>query len=106
MRNKIQTGNVIDVVAVADVKSGDLVKVGDLVGVAVTDAATGETFALELKGVYEVPKATGAITAGAKLYLVAADSNVSTTAASNTFAGHAIAPAANGDATVLMRLSN
>lgn len=106
MRNKIQTGNVIDVVATAITKSGDLVKVGDLVGVAVCDADVDDEFACDLVGVFEVPKATGAITVGQKLYMVAADKNVSTTASGNTFAGHAVLAAANGDATVIMRLSN
>lgn len=106
MRNKIQNGMTIDVIAAVATLSGDLVKLGDLVGVAACDAAIGAKVAVELVGVFEVPKGTGVITAGTKLYMVAADKTVTATATANTFAGHAIADAANGDATVLMRLSN
>lgn len=106
MKNQIQDGNIIDVVASADVLSGDLYAHGKLVGIATTDAKAGEKFALQLYGVFEVPKAAGAITAGAFVYYDATAKNATTTASGNTQFGHATEAAASGDATAIVRLYN
>jgi predicted RecA/RadA family phage recombinase len=52
-----------------------------------------------------VPKASGAITQGAKLYWSAANSNLTTTASGNTFVGLAAEAAASGDASVKILLN-
>ena len=104
-QNHIQEGDVIEVTAAATITSGQMVKTGVLVGVALGDAESGEQVRVALEGVFELPKATGAISAGAAVYHVAADNNLSTTASGNTFTGHAVATAASGDATVKVRLA-
>lgn len=104
-QNYIQPGDVIEITAGAAITSGDMVKTGVLVGVALGDAASGETVRVQLKGVFSLPKATGAISAGAAVYHVAADNNLSTTASGNTFVGHAVKAALSGDATVEVRLA-
>ena len=50
---KVQTGDIVDVVAVADISVGDGVSFGTGVGIASTDALTGETFALQIEGVFQ-----------------------------------------------------
>ncbi len=105
MKNFIQEGDVLDITLSADVASGGVVVAGDLVGVAVTDGKNGETIAVSFDGVYELPKATGAISVGAKLYWVVADGNISTTASGNKFLGYAAAAAVSGAATVRAKLS-
>ncbi len=44
----------INYVATADVKAGDIVEVGKLHGVALTDIAKGEVGAIKVTGVFEV----------------------------------------------------
>lgn len=104
-QNYIQDGNVIEITAAATITSGAPVAVGAIAGVALGDAASGETVRVQLKGVFNVSKASGAITLGAAVYLVAANGNVSTSASGNIFMGHAVAAAASGDATVPVRLA-
>lgn len=62
MKNFIQSGNSLTVTATAIVTAGQVVKVGNLLGVAANDAAIGETFELQF-GVYTAPKVSGAVIA-------------------------------------------
>lgn len=81
------------------------VLVGDLVGVALTDIANGDTGTLQLSGVALLPKATGqAWTQGAKLYWDDTAKKFTTTDTSNTLAGWAYAAAASGDTTGQVKL--
>lgn len=105
MKNYIQEGDVIEVVTPAGgYTSGQLVTVGELVGVATTTTLENETAAISICGVYEVDKATGAITQGAKCYHDVSTGKITTTASSNKLAGYAWLAAANGDTTVKVRL--
>lgn len=104
MKNYIQPGNVIDwTVTGSDVSSGDLVAIGELVGVATTDGAVGDVIAVTINGVFELPKVTGAIGVGAALYHDTAE--VTTTASGNEFVGYATVAALSGDATVPVLLA-
>ena len=61
MKNFRQPGNVLSVAAAAAaVAAGQVGIVGAHIGVAATSAAIGESYELNLDGVYELPKATGA----------------------------------------------
>lgn len=107
MQNFIQKGDVLEyVVPAGGVKSGDVVVAGTLVGVAVKDGVEGEVVAVNLTGVFELPKATGAITQGAEVYWSTANKNITTTAADNVKIGNAFVAAASADATVRVRLRN
>lgn len=105
-QNYVESGDVLDYTAGSGetITSGDLIIKGDIIGVALGDAVEGEVVAVKCGGVFTLPKATGAITLGAKVYWVAADSNVSTTASGNTLIGAAWGAQASGDATVKVRL--
>lgn len=106
MKNYIQPGDSITVPAPSDVKSGDLVVVGDLFGVAQFSAASGDPVEISTKGVFGLPKVSAqAWAVGAKVYYVAADKNISTTATGNTFIGHATEAAANPSEFGAVRLS-
>lgn len=104
MTNYIQNGDSIDVNIASAITSGQLVTVGELVGVAQNTTATGIDNVIAICGVYEVPKATGAITFGAKLYHDTATGNVTTTAGSLKLAGYAVSAQLSGDATVKLKL--
>lgn len=112
MKNMIQRGDVMQVTVTEDVKSGDLVLVGSVVGVAAMDIAANQAGPVEVEGVFEVPKAAVGIAQGAPLYFDAdgnpvggtAGSGCLTTAAADAAAGYAFAPATTAAATVLVRL--
>lgn len=104
MKNYVQPGKVLDLVLAANVASGNFVVSGELAGIAQTDGLSGATIAVLMEGVVTYAKATGAVTQGQKLYYVAANNNLSTTASGNTFVGYAVAAALSGDAEVTVVL--
>lgn len=107
MQNFIQKGDVLEyVVPAGGVKSGDVVVAGTLVGVAVKDGVQGEVVAVNLTGVFELPKATGALTLGQAVYYSAANKNITATATDNVAIGHVFVAAASADAVVRVRLRN
>ncbi|WP_082434895.1 DUF2190 family protein [Pedobacter sp. Hv1] len=108
MKNKIQVGKILDYTNTTGsaITSGSLVIFGILFGVAVTDIAVGETGSVEMTGVFEFPKASGAITQGAKVYWDATAGNVTTTATSNTAIGGCAEAAATGATTVKVLLQS
>lgn len=59
--NQTQPGESIVITAGTNITSGQVVRVGQLLGVAVTDIASGTQGAVSLKGVYTVPKVSGAV---------------------------------------------
>ena len=99
-----QKGEVLDYKASASVKNGDVVSLGTRIGVAGEDILQGETGHLHVVGVFEMPKAAGAVTMGAALYYNATDGNITTTSSGNVSAGYAAAPADSADETVLVKL--
>ena len=94
----------MQVVLTAAVVSGDIVLVGSKVCVALISGAIGDTITVMNEGVFEHPKAAGAITQGQKLYYDGAAKKITTTAAGNAFAGYGYIPAASGDATAQLLL--
>ena len=69
MKNYIQRGETLTLIAPAAVASGDMVKVGQIHGVAVAAAASGAEVEVVTIGVFELPKKTAeAISQGDLLY--------------------------------------
>ena len=68
-KNQIQEGKRINFTAGAAVLSGDLLIIGELAAVALTDVASGAKGNAAVDGVWELPKkATGVINQGDKVY--------------------------------------
>jgi predicted RecA/RadA family phage recombinase len=108
MKNLVEDGvSLRYTVGATPVKSGDVVVVGDLAGIAVIDGIEGETIALYIEGVYSLPKGTDAINKGQKVYVNITDgvTTIVSTATGNTFIGYAWEPAAAADETVNVKLS-
>ena len=59
--NFVQPGDVIQYTAGADITSGSVVKIGALLGVALTDIANGATGSVAIRGVFTVPKVSAAV---------------------------------------------
>lgn len=103
-------GSAIDYTPSADVAAGDVVVQGDLVGVARTPIAANAPGSLAVAGVFDFPKAAGAgsaIAAGTKAYWDVTDKQAKADdeAGANKLLGKTIAAAADGDATVRVRMS-
>ena len=105
MKNFVQKGENLDLIAPRALASGEGFIVGSIFAVASAAAANGAAVVGVAEGVFDLPKATGAVTAGAKLYWDNTAFNVTTTSTSNTLIGVAIRAAASGDATVRVRLN-
>lgn len=104
MKNFVQKGENITLTAPRALTSGAGFLVGALFAVASADAANGTTVVGVTIGVFDLPKATGAVTAGQKLYWDNTAFNVTTSASGTTLIGVATKAAASGDATARVRL--
>jgi predicted RecA/RadA family phage recombinase len=85
-------GNELVLPVASTVKSGNLVQVGQLIGVAQNDAVTGQdgnTYAtLKMNGVFKFTTSV-AVTVGAAVYVTSAGV-INVTASGNKFIGHAV----------------
>ena len=106
MKNFVQRGENITVLAPKPIVSGALAKVGSLVGVASTDAEAGKAVSLVTVGVFRLPK-VGAddFAVGDPIYLRASDKLVTGTASGNTRIGIAVEPAPIDAPEAVVRLS-
>ncbi|MEZ0231896.1 MAG: DUF2190 family protein [Methylophilaceae bacterium] len=111
-KNYIQPGHVMDFIAAADVVSGQVVRVGNTLGVSLGDYKNGDAGELQISGVFEVPKVTTAVIAqGASVLWDASagkfDVNSSTPASGDVGGASASAfkAGANGDTTIWIRFS-
>ncbi len=59
--NYIQPGEVIQHTAAADITAGSVVVIKNMLGVALSDIATGETGSVALKGVFTLPAVSAAV---------------------------------------------
>lgn len=108
-RNFIQPGEVIDHVAGSNITSGSVVKIGQILGIALADIASGATGSVQITGVFECPKVTGAvIAAGESLtWDVSAgkfDDNLATPAAGDVTGPPAVAFEAAGNGATTLKV--
>lgn len=103
MQNKVQDGKVLDIVLAADVKGGDVVALVNICGVAATDGKIGQTIAVEVEGVFDLPAVSGtAFAVGDALYWNG--TAATKTATGNAPLGLAVAPKTSGLTTARVRL--
>lgn len=104
--NHVKPGNTITLIApTGGVSSGDGVLIGAFFGVAQYDAAAAAEVEVDLVGVWDLPKAAGALTQGDPVYWDYAAGNVTGTASGNYFIGAVTDSAESGDATARVRLN-
>lgn len=105
-RNYIQPGDTITIPAPVAVAGGFPVIAGDIVGIAVGDAAISAPVDVKCSGVWELPKvAANNFALGAKVYWDAGDELATTTSLDNTLLGVATVAAPADTASVRVRLS-
>ena len=101
----IQRGESIDYTPTEAVAAGDIVKLGNLVGVAKLDIRAGELGALALVGVYEIATSGTAIEAGTLVFVDPATGKTCAESAPGAVKfGHAVAAADTTDTLVNVRL--
>ena len=110
MKNYVSDGHTVTITAGGAISSGDVDSLNDLVGVAQNDAASGESVVYALEGVYRVAKATGqSWGVGEAVNFDTSTGNFTTGTASAagdvTDAGVAMATAASGDTTGLVKIN-
>lgn len=95
MKNYVQAGDAIDIIAPANITAGQGLLIGDLFGVVLADAASGAPAVIQTEGVFTLRKATGTINAGVRVFWDDTAKRVTTTAASNRCIGWHVGTAAN-----------
>lgn len=91
----VQPGNVLDHTPATAVNSGNVLVIGDRVGVALADIAANATGSVQVTGVFSLPKkAADTVAQGVKVYWDATNQQITTTASGNTLAGYAAQAAA------------
>jgi predicted RecA/RadA family phage recombinase len=97
-KNMIQSGDIVDMVALAPVVSGQVVMKGQMIAIALASVAAGEIFAAALCGAYEVPKASAdTFTQGDVVYWDDTAKEMTSVPTDNKKAGYAWADAAGGE---------
>lgn len=88
MKNFVQTGEVVTVIAPYALSSGMGVLVGSLFGVATRDAALGTPVDIKRRGGFDITAlVTDAATTGTKVYWDPVNKRVTTSSAGNTLVG-------------------
>jgi len=96
----------VDITATADIASGDVIQLGDRVGIALSDAKGGELIALRTDGQFEVAKDTAAIGANVAVHWNTTAKVATATSGTGTIPlGTSTAPALAGDGTVLVDIN-
>jgi predicted RecA/RadA family phage recombinase len=105
MKNFVQEGDTISLVAPYTVTPGQGALVGALFGVAHSDVANGAAGDFKTQGVFDLTKEPAlAISQGVRVFWDNTNRRVTTTATSNFCIGWAIAAALAADATVRVKL--
>lgn len=100
----IHNGNAIDYYPPTDVAAGQIVPLGDLIGIAKLDIKANTLGALAVTGVYDVVKGATAFNPGDAVYWNATDQVAVTTG--NALLGRAVVAAAETEPVVRVKLSS
>ena len=102
-----QRGETLDYTATEAVTNGQVVSLGNRIGVAGNDIAESATGALHVTGVYVMDKkASEKITMGTPVYYDTTADEITATEKGNVPAGYAAADAEASDATVLVNIGD
>jgi len=105
MKNYVQKGQNLTLTAPRALSSGAGFLVGSIFAVASADAALGAPVVGVTEEVFDLPKAAGAVTPGAKAYWDNTAFVVTTSATGTVLIGAFIQAAASADATARVKLT-
>ena len=100
----IQTGNSIDYTPSSDVSAGDVVIVGNIVGIAKLDIPANTAGAISLTGCFQIYKDDVDISIGDAIYWDETESLATTASYGNTFIGRSVTAQIAADPSVIVRL--
>ena len=101
-----QDGKRIDIVQSNDIEPGDVVLIGELIGVQTHQIKKDEKGSVAVSGVFQVEKKSGfAFTEGQKVYWDNTAKQATSTASGNTLMGLTVAEAGASDSTVLVKIN-
>ena len=109
MRNFVQPGDSLTVIAAANANSGTVVVMGQMFGIATHNALTGERLTLKLGGVFDLAKTNAAsmsMAVGANVYWDAANSRATANASGTVKIGVAAVAVDNAAAVVRVRFND
>jgi predicted RecA/RadA family phage recombinase len=107
MRNFIQNGDFVTVIAPHDIKSGEGVLVNSLFGVAAFDAFANSELELLLEGIFKMAKSAIEIwQVGEKIYWNAEEKYCTNVSEGNSLIGVSLKPAANPSNEGIVRLNS
>lgn len=105
MKNYVQDGAVIALIAPYAVSSGGGALVGTIFGVAIADVANGISGQFQRKGVVDITAlTTDVIAQGAKVYWDNTNKRITGTVGTNVLVGAALVAKANGETTCRVML--
>ena len=105
MKNFVNSGAMLAIVAGAAIASGDVVVAGTAVGVASGDIANGDTGNIQLTGVFDLSKVgSQAWTVGAAVYWDESAAECTTTATDNLLIGMAVLAVGSGAGEIVGRV--
>lgn len=105
MKNFVQHGDTLTVIAPAAVASGEGVLVGSIFGVAVTAADSGADVPIKTTGVFDLPKiGSQEWSAGDLVYWDNANKRCTTVDTGNVLIGAAVAPVPDGAGDTIGRV--
>jgi predicted RecA/RadA family phage recombinase len=102
-----QRGETIDYVnsGTEIIEANTIIVLGSRIGVAGTDILPGEKGSLHVTGVFEMPKCSSEVAAGADVYYSQDSGEISTSAENGTKAGFAVCDAGNNDPFVYVKIN-
>ena len=101
-----QDGKRIDIVQSGDIDSGDIVVIGELIGVQTNQIKKDEKGSVAVSGVFQVvKKSADTFTAGQKVYWDNTLQQATSTASGNTLMGLTVAQAGASDSNVLVKIN-
>jgi len=106
MKNYVQPGDVLSLVAPYAVTAGQVLKVGSILGVATADAAQSAPVEAATRGVFVLTKVSAqAWSVGDRIYWDDTTRVCTTSSTGTTLLGVAVAAAANPSSTGVVRLN-
>ena len=101
-----QDGKRIDIVQSANIESGDIVLIGELIGVQTNQIQKDEKGSVAVSGVFQVvKKSADTFTAGQKVYWDNTLKQATSTASGNTLMGITVAQAGASDIIVFVKIN-
>lgn len=101
-----QPGDILTLTAPEAISANEVVKVGQIIGMSIAAAASGDPVEVAVRGVYEFPCASAVVVAvGDLLYWDAADGELNKTPLGNTLVGYATSASGSGVTVVDVKLT-